>query len=402
MGRQLLPPGGSVSHFEVTSAILRPCWVASRVLSLRAVRLFRSVTLYLLSLETLAYSAFQTPLRAGYMSKSLQESKLRATPAVGVLLVMSAVTLAGCVTEVRAPPPPPRVVYVRPPPPPPPAPVYEAPAPAVDVDVAVQATEPPPPIPDYEQPPIPEEGYLWTPGYWGYAPAGYFWVPGTWVQPPRVGFLWTPGYWGFVGGVYAFNVGYWGPHIGFYGGVNYGFGYGGIGFGGGRWVGNSFAYNRSVTNVNVTVVHNTYNETVINNNTTKVSYNGGAGGVTAKATPKQLAAAQETHVPPTAMQHQHVQEAAKNPAQFAKTNGGKPAIAATPKPAAFHAPGVVAAHGAVAPTTKPALMHAPNTAPNTAHPQTVGPNGKAPPPKSKAPPPPPKAPPNKKNSDNKD
>jgi hypothetical protein len=52
-----------------------------------------------------------------------------------------------------------------------------------------------------------------------------------------------------------------GPHIGFYGGVNYGFGYGGVGFGGGEWRGGSFYYNRSVTNVtNVTTV---YNQTVI-------------------------------------------------------------------------------------------------------------------------------------------
>ena len=62
-----------------------------------------------------------------------------------------------------------------------------------------------------------------------YAAGGYFWVPGTWVAPPRVGVLWTPGYWGFVGGVYALHAGYWGPHIGFYGGVNYGFGYVGNG-----------------------------------------------------------------------------------------------------------------------------------------------------------------------------
>ncbi len=83
-------------------------------------------------------------------------------------------------------------------------------------------------------------------------------MPGTWVQPPRVGVLWTPGYWGFVGGVYAFHAGYWGPHVGFYGGVNYGFGYDGVGFVGGRWAGNSFAYNPAVVNVNMTKVHNTY------------------------------------------------------------------------------------------------------------------------------------------------
>jgi hypothetical protein len=254
------------------------------------------------------------------------------------------------------------------------------------VDVEVHATEAPPPLPDYDQPPPPADGYLWTPGYWAWGLGGYYWVPGTWAEPPRVGLLWTPGYWGFVGGVYAFHVGYWGPHVGFYGGVNYGFGYVGVGFAGGRWVGNSFAYNRSVTNVtNVTVIHNTYNETVVNNNVTvnKVSFNGGAGGTAAVPTAQERAAAVEPHVPPTAIQHQHVQEAARNPALQAKANGGHPAIAATPRPAAFNAPGVVGAHGA-APVN--AVAHT-NPAPfNAAHPQGQ-PGGTQPAAGTKPPPP---------------
>ena len=259
-------------------------------------------------------------------------------PLAGVVLALSgAALLGGCVVRVAGPPPP--RAYVAPPP------AYVEPA----VDVEVRATEAPPPLPDYEQPPCPEDGYLWTPGYWAWGGGGYYWVPGTWVQPPRVGVLWTPAYWGFVGGVYAFHAGYWGPHVGFYGGVNYGFGYGGVGFAGGRWAGNSFAYNRTVNNVNVTNIHNTYNETVINNvNVTKVSYNGGAGGVAAVPTPQERAVAQEPHVAPTPMQRQHIQEAARNPVLAAKTNGGHPAIAATPKPAAFNAPGVVGARGAPA------------------------------------------------------
>ena len=88
----------------------------------------------------------------------------------------------------------------------------------------------PPVLPVYTQPLCPGDGYIWTPGYWGYGEGGYYWVPGVWVQPPTVGYLWTPGYWGFFGGQYRFNEGYWGPHVGFYGGVNYGFGYGGVGF----------------------------------------------------------------------------------------------------------------------------------------------------------------------------
>src|SRR6516165_4508582 len=164
------------------------------------------------------------------------------------------------------------------------------------IAVGLSITVAPPVLPVYTQPPIPGPGYLWTPGYRAYGPEGYYWVPGTWVLPPSVGLLWTPGYWGFVGGAYVFNAGYWGPHVGFYGGVNYGFGYGGAGFAGGRWVGNSFAYNQSVTNVNVTVVHNTYNETVVNNvAVNRVSYNGGSGGLTATPTTQERIAAQEQH-----------------------------------------------------------------------------------------------------------
>jgi hypothetical protein len=84
---------------------------------------------------------------------------------------------------------------------------------------------PPPPLPIYEQPPIPGPGYIWTPGFWAWEGSDYYWVPGTWVLVPRPGLLWTPGYWGWSDGVYVFHDGYWAPHIGFYGGVAYGFGY---------------------------------------------------------------------------------------------------------------------------------------------------------------------------------
>ena len=208
------------------------------------------------------------------MSKSMKEIN-PVVKSVGLLL-STCLVLQGCVVRVAPPPP----VYVAPPPrvyAPPPPPEYVPPA-----EEEVQTNEAPPPLPDYDQPLCPEDGYIWTPGYWRWAGGAYYWVPGTWVQPPRVGVLWTPGYWGFVGGVYAFHAGYWGPHVGFYGGVNYGYGYGGVGFVGGRWAGNSFAYNTTITHVNVTVIHNTYNQTIVNNITVnKVSYNGGAGGVIA-------------------------------------------------------------------------------------------------------------------------
>ena len=288
---------------------------------------------------------------------------LHGNPAVhGAVLSILAATalLTGCVVRVAAPPPPPRV-YVAPPPPPPAPPPVEYSQPDPGADAALQASEPPPPLPDYEQPPCPVDGYLWTPGYWAYAPAGYYWVPGTWVAPPRVGLLWTPGYWGFAGAVYVFHAGYWGPHVGFYGGVNYGFGYVGTGYVGGRWVGGGFQYNQAITRVNVTVVHNTYNETVINNVTVnRVSYNGGAGGVAVRPTAQERIAAQEPHVAPTPMQQQHLQQAVHNPALFAHANGGKPAIAATARPAVFNGPGTVSAHGGA-----PAAFQPPASRPST-------------------------------------
>ena len=92
------------------------------------------------------------------------------------------------------------------------------------VDIAISVDVEPPPLPVYDQPPIPEPGYLWVPGYWAWDDdTGYYWVPGTWVLPPEPALLWTPGYWGWNDGVYVFHEGYWGPQIGFYGGVAYGF-----------------------------------------------------------------------------------------------------------------------------------------------------------------------------------
>ncbi|MGC1780327.1 MAG: YXWGXW repeat-containing protein, partial [Xanthobacteraceae bacterium] len=119
-------------------------------------------------------------------------------------------------------------------------------------------TEAPPELPVYEQPPIPGPGYIWTPGYWDYGAEGYYWVPGTWVLPPAVGLLWTPGYWGWQNGVYIWSAGYWGPRIGFYGGINYGFGYGGVGYEGGRWNNGVFLYNRTVNNFGGVRIANVY------------------------------------------------------------------------------------------------------------------------------------------------
>ena len=57
---------------------------------------------------------------------------------------------------------------------------------------------------------------------------------------------------------YFWNAGYWGPTVGFYGGINYGFGYFGTGFYGGYWNGGRFFYNRAYGNYGGRV-HNFYN-----------------------------------------------------------------------------------------------------------------------------------------------
>jgi len=207
----------------------------------------------------------------------------------------------------------------------------------------------PPALPVYVQPEIPGPGYIWTPGYWAWNAdaSDYYWVPGAWVVAPRPGLLWTPGYWGWSGGAYVWNAGYWGPHVGFYGGVSYGFGYTGVGFAGGYWSGGSFYYNRSVANIgNTTVINNVYNQQVVNNNTTNVSYNGGNGGVRTQPTPQELQAANEQHIAPTQEQQSHQQLASQNKDLRASVNGGKPAIAAVGKAGDFSPHNVVAAKAA--------------------------------------------------------
>ncbi len=197
---------------------------------------------------------------------------------------------------------------------------------AAQAGIAISINIAPPALPVYEQPPCPVEGHHWIPGYWAYGPDGYYWVPGVWVAPPRVGVLWTPGYWGFVGGNYVWHEGYWGPHVGFYGGVNYGFGYAGVGFIGGAWAGNVFRYNTAVMAVNTTVVRNVYvDRTVIRNTTVvnRVSFNG-AGGVQAQPTAFERTAMTEQHVAATPAQASHVEMASHDRTQLASANGGHP------------------------------------------------------------------------------
>ena len=216
----------------------------------------------------------------------------------------------------------------------------------------------PPALPVYEQPPCPGDNYIWAPGYWDFDNDfdDYYWVPGTWVLAPEPGLYWTPGYWGWTGNGFFFHEGYWAPEVGFYGGIVYGFGYFGNGYVGGRWDHDRFFYNRSVTNINTTIVHNVYNTTVVNNNVTvnRVSYNGGSGGVTARPTPQEEAAARQKHIAPVEAQTRHVQEARGNRELRASVNEGKPQIAATRQPGQFSGRDVVHAKEAGAPYHPPA------------------------------------------------
>src|SRR5262249_10889750 len=132
----------------------------------------------------------------------------------------------------------------------------------------------PPPLPTYDQPLLAQQNQIWQPGYWAWGPAGYYWVPGMWVAPPDQNMYWTPGYWNALDNGYQWNQGYWAPQVGYYGGVNYGYGYYGTGYVGGAWANNAFRYNTAVSHVNTTVVHNVYvNRTVVVHNTVRTSYN---------------------------------------------------------------------------------------------------------------------------------
>jgi hypothetical protein len=224
------------------------------------------------------------------------------------------------------------------------------------VSIDVQVNIAPPPLPYYEQPVIPAEGYLWVPGFWAWdeAEADYYWVPGTWVEPPQPELLWTPAYWGWIDGRYLFHPGYWAREVGFYGGIDYGYGYTGDGYYGGRWDHGAFFYNRTVNNVENVRITNVYNQTVVvNNRTTNVSFNGGNGGTTARPTAQQQAIARERHVEATTVQRQQVQTASKDRALFSKQNHGEPAVAATPRAGVFQGAGV--SHGSRTPVAaKPA------------------------------------------------
>jgi len=255
---------------------------------------------------------------------------------------------------------------------------------AAQVSISVSVPVAPPALPIYDQPQMPDAGYIWTPGYWSWDQAdGYYWVPGTWVLPPQANVLWTPPYWGWGNGGWLFHDGYWGQQVGYYGGVNYGYGYSGQGYQGGRWEGGHFSYNSTVNNFGSVHVPNVYKSNVRSASNSHVSYEGGTGGLQSTPNAAERQAGQQKHVPMTAEQTSHITAAAKLPNAAASHNGGHPAVVATSRPNQFEGSGVVrseqsghaaakpgpaAEHTALPPLASPSAPHAAAPPPG-AHPE---------------------------------
>src|ERR1019366_1051733 len=194
----------------------------------------------------------------------------------------------------------------------------------------------PPALPEYEQPPCPEPGYMWTPGYWAYGDDGYYWVPGTWVPAPEPGMLWTPTYWGWSDGVYVFHHGYWGPHVGYYGGVNSGFGYGGVGFAGGYWRGGIFSYNTAVMHVDGGRFPHYEDRGAVEHGYfargSHVAFSGGPGGIHHDPGAEERFAEHDRHMDRSSFQQQHEEAARSDRGSFARFNGGHPSNGAVDRP----------------------------------------------------------------------
>jgi WXXGXW repeat (2 copies) len=187
-----------------------------------------------------------------------------------------------------------------------------------------EADQAPPPLPDYAQPVATRPNTIWAPGYWQHSQAGYYWVPGAWVAPPYTGALWTPGYWGADGSRYRFHAGYWGRHVGFYGGVPYGGGYVGTGYRGGYWRGDQFYYNQAVNRVDPNMIHDVYYQQEPVYAGVRVSYNGGRGGISIGPIAAEIFALHEEHERPLRYQYDLERESSRRHGQFYEVNRGRP------------------------------------------------------------------------------
>ena len=237
--------------------------------------------------------------------------------------------------------------------------------------VSLSVTIAPPPLPLYAQPPIPGDGYLWTPGYWAWdaASGDYIWVPGTWVMPPSAGLLWTPGYWAFFNGGYGWHRGYWGERVGYYGGLNYGYGYNGSGYGGGRWERGHFRYNTSVNNIPHGRVHDVYRAPVSQRPAPTESFNGGNSHYRTPPTANERRFEGRPHGNPTPEQMDHEHRAIGMPEQRMGNNHGMPPTAATPRPGGFGDPQVEHVRPAPLPHAQPEMRTQPVRPGRDARPQ---------------------------------
>lgn len=215
-----------------------------------------------------------------------------------------------------------------------------------------EADQAPPPLPEYAQPQATRANTIWAPGYWRHAQTGYYWVPGAWVTPPYAGALWTPGYWGADGQRFRFHQGYWGRHVGFYGGVNYGGGYVGTGYRGGYWNGNQFYYNQAFYQVDPNI-REVYNQPWRGTNAYgRVSYNGGVGGIGIVPIAAEVIALHEQHERPIRYQYDVERQAQMNRGQFYEYNRGRPE-------AYFAGEGFVVGIGGGRPEPQPVIVQRP-------------------------------------------
>jgi len=148
-------------------------------------------------------------------------------------------------------------------------------------------TNPPPPLPDYSQLKLPGTIITGRPAYWSYASGGYYWVPGAWVMVPWVNALWTPRTGATMAAATAGTEVIGDRTFGFYGGIDYGFGYTGRGITAAYWNHGTLNYNRAVTNVNVSVTMSTTIPVPNSGSRNRISYNGGRGGINARPTPRK-------------------------------------------------------------------------------------------------------------------
>ena len=143
--------------------------------------------------------------------------------------------------------------------------------PQFSVSVGATIGAPPPPLPVYAQPPLRRRTTSGTPAT-GAGERSVLLGSGNLVAGASARPVLDAGVLASLARRLRLEPSYWGSSVGFYGGVNYGFGYYGTGFVAGVWAGNNFRYNTAVANVNRTVIHNTYvDKTVTNKNVSTIA-----------------------------------------------------------------------------------------------------------------------------------